>query len=156
MENKKNSSITSYILYAVSILCSLVGILIYRFLPVSKLANSIEHSGMDAVYALITSPVLAFFALVLFVLSFGMIIKKFSAGPVKNIIVGASGVTAAGLIFNFIAALLFLLKQNKLGFVAPIYDTVWETLLSVMAFVLVFKFILFVFEILADKGIIKK
>lgn len=155
MENKKDNSTIGFIFYAVSVVLSLASILVYRFLPVSEFANGIEHSGAEAVRVLLLSPVSAVLAVVFFAISFIKLQTSFSAGVLKKIQIGVSGFTFLGLVYNFVASLLFFLKQNKLGFVAPVYDTVWETLLTVMAVFFAVQCILLIFEILCSKGIIK-
>lgn len=155
MENKINKNNGGLIFTVVSVICSLVSVLVYRFLPESNLANGIEHSGMDAVYALIASPVFAFLALAFFAVGCIKLHKALTHTFPKLAVIGTFAVISLGLVFNFISSLLYLLKQNKLGFVAPVDGTVWDTLLTVMAVMLSLQCILCIVEVLSAKGIIK-
>ncbi len=152
--NKINNK--AFILYLISFILYFASYLIYTLIPSSDLANSIEHSGMDAVYVLTASPVLAVLSLGVFV-AFCVLNKNY----LENLINKKIFVIAA-VIFTFLIAvsvcfsISFVISQYKLGFTAPINDTKWETYSVCMLFVTVIEFVSLVLFVFAMKGKLTK
>lgn len=129
-DNKLNSS-KIVVLNAISFMFALIGMLIYKLIPVSDLANGIEHSPKDALYALLISPIAFFTAAFLF----GLIFKDFKLLQEridKAILIPVGLIGEGSLIFSFISTLVFCVDEFKLGFVAPVDGTVWATIGTVI------------------------
>lgn len=119
---KKNCGAIYYALTSVGMLLSIVADVIYWYIPVSDLANGIEHSGMDAVYVLFAGGVLGVIALGVYIA--GSFIDKaiVSNSVVQKIIFGIS---AATLLITAVINFAFAIYCSSLGFVAPVTSTVW-------------------------------
>lgn len=101
--------------------------LTYTIVPVSDLANSVDHSGMDAVYVLTAAPVFAAISLVLLVLT--LLLNKdylFKLSD-KRIIFGVFGLNAAMVIISIVFSIIFVVSQYDLGFTAPVDGTIYES-----------------------------
>lgn len=125
-ENAIKKSDKTLLLAAVSIILLLGAYLTYTIVPVSELANGIDHSGMDAVYVLTLSPVLAFLSLIMLALTL-FINKGYLLDLLDNRIVFAGfGTAAAMTVISIVFSIIFVASQYDLGFTAPIDGTVYE------------------------------
>lgn len=120
---------------------ALIGTLIYKILPVSNLANGVEHSPKDALFALIISPIAFLVATVLFCLIFKDF-KMLQTCIDKVVLIPVGLISAASLAFSFITSIAFVIDQFKLGFVAPTDGTKWATLGTVIIILTVLLFII--------------
>lgn len=122
---KKNCGAIYYVMTSVGILLSIIADIIYWYIPVSDLANGIEHSGMDAVYVLFGGGVCAVVALGIYIA--GSFIDKaiVSNSVVQKIIFGLS---VATLLVTAAVNFAFAIYSSSLGFVAPVTSTVWYDL----------------------------
>ncbi len=132
MENKHAYSRKKMILFPLAFFISLGSLLICRYLPTSDFANSIERSGMDGVYAFISSPVLALFCVG--VLIFAMAMNRGAFVPVlgKKVYAVLEVLFTALFTFGFASSLAYLIYQWKLGFLAPFDGTMYQTLHDIM------------------------
>lgn len=125
-ENAKHNCGAAYIASAsAGIVLTAVAVFLYMYVPVSELANGIEHSGKDALYLLAVSPVCALISAVAYTVG-GLTDKAL----VKNSVVQLVIFIVSALLLLFIcgtsAAMFF--EQLSLGFVAPTDGTVWSAL----------------------------
>ena len=153
-ETKLNSSKT-VALSAISFVFALIGTLIYQFLPVSNLANGVEHSPKEALYVLVISPLAFFAAIVLF----GIVFKDYKV--LKNhidkvILIPFGLISATSLLFGFASSLAFTIDQFLLGFVAPINGTKWATIGTVIIVSTVLLFIITLCNVYILKVRLKK
>ncbi len=102
-----------------------VSVFLYKYAPVSEIANSIEHSGKDGFYLLAGSPVCAFLAAVAYIVG-GLTDKALVKNSVVQLVIFI--VSAVLLVFVFSTSTAMFFSQLSLGFVAPLGDTVWNTL----------------------------
>ncbi len=139
-DNKLNNN--KLVLFnAVSFVFALIGTLIYQLIPVSDLANGIEHSPKDALYILLLSPIAFLVATIFFVLIFKDF-KLLQAFIDKVVLIPVFFVGAASLAFSFISSLMFTIDQFKLGFVAPADGTKWATIGTVIIVLTVILFLI--------------
>ncbi len=122
-ENKINKKIV--VPYFASFLFLLASYLFYTIVPVSDLANSVEHSGMDAVYLLTCSPVFAFLALLALALALFIDLKYLVKHPMKILLISGFSLLCVFILVSAIFSVIFVSSQYKLGFTAPINDTVY-------------------------------
>ncbi|MBE6774625.1 MAG: hypothetical protein E7543_00345 [Ruminococcaceae bacterium] len=102
-----------------------VSVFMYKFVPVSDIANSIEHSGKDALYLLALSPVCALVAAVAYIVG-GLTDKALVKNSVVQLVIFIVSAVLSVFVCATSAAMFF--DQLSLGFVAPLGDTVWNTL----------------------------
>ncbi len=113
--------------YLLSFIFLFASYLIYTTVPVSDIANSVEHSGMDAVYILISSPVCAFVSLVLLLVTFIINFKHMIQQKFKVLYISEFALLSIFVLVSTVFSVMFVVSQFKLGFTAPINDTVWHT-----------------------------
>ncbi len=144
MENKQPYSRKKMLLFPLGCFISLASLLIYRYLPASDFANSVERSGMDGVYAFISSPVLALVALGVFALAMMKNKDTYTALLGKTVYSVLGVGFPAVFAYGFVSSLAYLIFQWKLGFLAPFDGTVYQTLHDVMliALMLIITFLL--------------
>lgn len=142
--------------YLISFLLLLASYLIYTIVPVSDLANSVEHSGMDAVYLLTVSPVAAFVSLTLLVIAFIINKQYLTELLTKKVTITAFAVTALLILISFILSVLFVISQYQIGFTAPFGGTKWESYNTFILVSCIIEFISLVLLTLRMKGIIPK
>lgn len=142
--------------YLLSFLLLLASYLIYTIVPVSGLANSVEHSGMDAVYFLTASPVAAFISLVLLMVAFISNKKYLTELLTKKVAIIAFSVTALLILISIILSVLFVVSQYQIGFTAPFSGTKWESYNIFILVSCIIEFISLVLLTLRMKGIIPK
>lgn len=109
----------------VSNILSAVAICIYTFLPNSEFANSLDVPAKNALWVLTISPVLAGIATLLYAI---MLLKNLPKGSGMIKAQVASVVYLLSSVFIFIGALAYTINQWSLGFVAPTYDTIFESI----------------------------
>ncbi len=139
-----------------SFLLLLASYLIYTVVPVSELANSVEHSGMDAVYLLTASPVAAFISLVLLMVAFIPNKKYLTELLTKKVTICAFLVASLLIVISFIFSVLFVVSQYKIGFTAPFDGTKWESYNVFILVSCIIEFISFVLLTFRMNGIIPK
>lgn len=122
---KKNCGAAYIVSASVSFALIIAGIFIYWYIPVSDIANSIEHSAKDALYLLAISPVCTLIAAILYLVG-GLTDKAL----VRNSVVQRVIFIVSEIILFFITAVssAMFFSQLSLGFVAPVDGTVWNTL----------------------------
>ena len=125
--SKQLFSVKTLILGLSSWILLLASYLTYTIIPVSDLANSVDRSGMDAVYVLTAAPVFAAISLILLALT--MLLNKDYLFKLtdKKIILTAFGINAIMTIISLIFSIIFVVSQYDLGFTAPIDGTVYES-----------------------------
>lgn len=153
-ENKIKTKL--YIPYLFSLILSLTSYLIYTLIPVSNLANSVEHSGMDAVYVLTVSPIAGLLSLVLFVVSYILNKNHLNSLLSKPLTIGAYAVITVMILISTVFSVMFVVSMYQLGFTAPINGTKWQSYSIFMLVSLIMQLVSFILLILADKGIILK
>lgn len=151
-ENKIKTK--AFIPYLFSFILILAAYLVYTIVPSSELANSIEHSGMDAVYVLTAAPILSFSALVLSVLSYALNRKYLNELLSKQIAFAGCAVITFMLLLCTYFSISFVVSQYQLGFTAPINDTKWESYGIFMLVACIIQFISMILLALKMKGII--
>lgn len=125
-DNKLNKKII--IPYCFALLFSLAAYLIYTLVPVSDIANSVEHSGMDAVYILTASPVCAFIALISLCLALIFNFKQLGNNKSSKLILSLSAILPVAFsVASAVFCTMFTVSQYQLGFTSPIDDTQWYT-----------------------------
>ncbi|MBQ7116804.1 MAG: hypothetical protein IJN88_01185 [Clostridia bacterium] len=135
-EHVKQNCGAAYMVTAVfALLLVAVSVFLYKYVPVSEIANSIEHSGKDALYLLAGAPVCAFLAAVAYIVG-GLTDKALVKNSVVQLVIFI--VSAVLLVFVCATSAFMFFDQLSLGFVAPLGDTVWNTLgtLNIIAAVL--------------------
>lgn len=142
--------------YLLSFLLLSASYLVYILVPVSDLANSIEHSGMDAVYLLTVSPILALVSLAL-LLSAYVINKQYLNKLLSvQVAVAAFSVNLLFVAVSLIFSVLFVVSQYQIGFTAPLNGTKWESFGIFILVSCVIEFISLVLLTLKMKGFIRK
>ncbi len=123
---KQPFSVKALIFALVSWVLLLGSYLTYTIIPVSDLANGIEHSGMDAVYVLTVSPVLVFASLIMLALTLFLNKDYLFKLTDSKIMLIAFGINAVMTIISIVFSIIFVVSQYDLGFTAPINGTVYE------------------------------
>ena len=148
---KINGKLSVVLAYAGS-LFSLAALLVFKILPTSDFANSIEHSGMDAVWVLTICPVFALLGAVCFMISF---LKDYKAWQdfttAKPLITGAAIACAVFFILNLYVYFSYYFNQVSLGFVAPYDGTIYKTYEIFVTVITVNQFILSTIAAIAIK-----
>ncbi len=125
-ENAKHNCGAVYIATAsVALVLIVAGVFLYEYVPVSDIANSIEHSGKDGLVFLAFSPISAFVAFVTYLVG-GLTDKALVKNSVVQLVIFIVSAVLLAFICATSAAMFF--RQFSLGFVAPLGDTVWSTL----------------------------
>ena len=147
---KLNSKSTITLAYAGSLL-SLAALLIFKFLPTSELANGIQYSGTDALWALALCPLLAVLGAVCFMGSFLKDYKQWQDMFSKTNFSAAT--VACGIIFviNIVVYLSLFIKYFRLGFVAPYTNSSYELYEIFVIIMTIHQFILSTFAAIAVK-----
>lgn len=120
---------------------SLIGALIFNLLPNSELANGIQYSGEDALWALVFSPVLFFIGGAGFITSMLLDMKNWKKTLHDIAIYIYISAFAFAVIFNFAVSLSYFVTQLSLGFVAPFDGLVYEKAAIVMIIFVIWQFI---------------
>ncbi len=125
-ENAKHNCGAAYIATAsAGILLVAVSVFLYKYVPVSDIANSIEHSAKDGLYLLAVSPLSALVAFIAYLVG-GLTDKALVKNSVVQLVIFIVSAVLLAFICGTSAALFF--SQLSLGFVAPPDGTVWSTL----------------------------
>ena len=122
--NKNKSIVLSF----TGSLLSLAALLIFMLLPSSELANGIQHSSTDAFWVLAFAPVLSLSGSAGFTYALTKNFKQLEKILPKPAVLCAGAVLCLLMAGSFIVYLSYLIKQFKLGFVAPYGGTVYESL----------------------------
>ena len=122
--NKNKSIVLSF----TGTLFSLAALLIFILLPSSELANGIQHSGTDALWVLVFAPVLSLFGSAGFLYALTKNLKQLEKFLPKPAVLCVEAVLCLLAVGSFVVYLTYLIKQFKLGFVAPYGGTVYENL----------------------------
>lgn len=130
--------------------------IIYISIPTSDLANSIEHSGMDAVYVLTVSPVAAILALIFFILSYVLNRDYLNSLLSKPVATVGYAVLTIMILISAIFSVSFVASQYSLGFTAPINGTVWHSYSIFILISCIINLIALILLTLAMIGIISK
>lgn len=107
---------------------SVAAFIIFTVLPSSELANGIQYSGTDALWVLALTPAFSLVGAANFLYAFLKNHKLWSRILSKTIVLSASLILGAMMIFNFAVYAAYFFDQFKLGFVAPFGGTVYESL----------------------------
>ena len=125
-ENAKHNCGAAYIATAcVALVLIIVSVFLYKYVPVSDIANSIERSGRDGLIFLAFSPVCAFIAFASYLVG-GLTDKALVKNSVVQLVIFIVSAVLLAFVTATSAAMLF--QMLPLGFVAPLGDTVWSTL----------------------------
>ncbi len=125
-ENAKHNCGAAYIVTAsVALVLIVVSVVVYMYVPVSDIANSIEHSGKDGLTFLAFSPICAFIAFVAYLIG-GLTDKALVKNSVVQLVIFIVSAVLLAFVCAVSAGMFF--TQLPLGFVAPLGDTVWGTL----------------------------
>ena len=133
----------------ISAVLSAVSTVIFAVLPNTGYANSLSVPAENALWVLTVSPVIAFIGLMLYSLAF---FKNFPKGDGMTKALVLSLICFAASVFVFGGALAYTINQWTLGFVAPTYDTPFETVKTVMIIAVCLK-VLFGVSIVKTKRI---
>jgi hypothetical protein len=123
---KFNRKLTIVLAYAGALL-ALAALLIFKILPTSELANGIQYSGTDALWVLVTCPVLAVLGAVCFMSSFLKDSKIWQSYLSEPVLMGATIACGIVLAINLYVYFSYTIDQFSLGFVAPYAGTKYET-----------------------------
>ncbi|MBR6568399.1 MAG: hypothetical protein IKK60_07075 [Clostridia bacterium] len=125
-ENAKHNCGAAYIATAcVALVLVIISVILYEYVPVSDIANSIERPGKDGVIFLAFSPVCSLVAFVAYLVG-GLTDKALVKNSVVQLVIFIVSAVLLAFITATSAALFF--EMNSLGFVAPLDGTVWSTL----------------------------
>lgn len=125
-ENVKQNCGPAYMVTAsLGLVLIILSVFMYKFVPVSDIANSIEHSAKDGLYLLAVSPACALVAAVAYIVG-GLTDKALVKNSVVQLVIFI--VSAVLLVFVCATSAAMFFDQLSLGFVAPLGDTVWSTL----------------------------
>ncbi len=125
-ENAKHNCGAAYIATAsVALVLVIISVVLYEYVPVSDIANSIEHSGKDGLIFLAFSPLSAFVAFVAYLVG-GLTDKALVKNSVVQLVIFIVSAVLLAFVCAVSAAMFF--SQFSLGFVAPLGDTVWSML----------------------------
>ncbi len=132
---KQNCGAAYMVTAIISLVFVIASVFLYKFVPVSGIANSVEHSAKDGLIFLVFSPVCAFVAAVAYIVG-GLTDKALVKNSVVQLVIFI--VSALLLVFVCVTSASLFFEQMSLGFVAPLDDTVWATLgtLNIIAAVL--------------------
>ncbi len=122
---KHNCGAAYYVTASLGILLAAVSVFLYEYVPVSDIANSIEHSGKDGLYLLAVSPICALVAFAMYMIG-GLTDKALVKNSVVQLVIFIVSAVCLAFICGVSAAMFF--SHLSLGFVAPLGDTVWSTL----------------------------
>lgn len=135
---KKNCGAAYYVSVSVCFFLILLSMIIFWYIPVSDIANSVDHPAKLGVWLFSVSPVCAVISFVAYLVG-GLTDKAL----VKNSVVQRV-IFIVSAVFLFIVAgvtVAALCNQIALGFVAPFAGTVWfkpgviATVLSIVFFI---------------------
>ncbi len=135
--NKTKTAVLAFL----GALVALAGLLIFNLLPVSDLANSVEHSAKDAVLVLAASPACFLIGGIIYLAAFTKDYKAWKNFLSAPMVLSATVIFAATFIFNCAVSLSFFLSQNALGFVAPFNGLIYEPLSIIMTVIVILDFI---------------
>ena len=125
-ENVKHNCGAAYMAVAiVGLVFAVLSAVLYEYVPVSDIANSIEHSAKDGLYLLALSPVCALVAAVAYIVG-GLLDKALVKNSVVQLVIFI--VSAVLLVFTFAVSVAMFFNQLSMGFVAPLDGTVWSSL----------------------------
>lgn len=125
-EHVKQNCGAAYMVTAIIALVMVVAaVVLYKFVPVSDIANGIEHSAKDGLIFLAFSPVCAFIAATAYIVG-GLTDKALVKNSVVQLVIFI--VSAVLLVFVTGTSVAMFFEQMSLGFVAPLDGTVWATL----------------------------
>lgn len=125
-EHVKQNCGAAYMVTAIlALIFVFVSVFLYNFVPSSDIANSIDHSAKDGLVFLAASPVCAFIAAVAYIVG-GLTDKALVKNSVVQLVIFI--VSAVSLVFVCAVSVSMFFDQLSLGFVAPLGDTVWNTL----------------------------
>ena len=110
---------------AIGLVLVIASAFLYKYVPVSDIANGIEHSAKNGLIFLAASPICAFFAAVAYIVG-GLTDKALVKNSVVQLVIFIVSAVLLVFICGTSAAMFFY--QLSLGFVAPLGDTVWNTL----------------------------
>lgn len=131
-ENVKLHCGAEYIAVAsVAFVLTVVSVILYNYVPVSDIANGIEHSAKDGLIFLAFSPVCVLVAAIAYIIG-GVNEKAIVKNSVVQLVIFI--VSSVLLLFIFLTSVAMFFEQLSLGFVAPLTDTVWEKLGTVNIF----------------------
>ncbi len=122
---KQNCGAAYMITASLGLVLIIASVVLYKFVPVSDIANGIEHSAKDGLLLLAASPICAFVAAVAYIVG-GLTDKALVKNSVVQLVIFI--VSAVLLVFVFSTSVALLFEQMSLGFVAPLDNTIWETL----------------------------
>ena len=122
---KHNCGAAYYATASAGFLMVAVCIVIYYLVPVSDIANSVNHSVDRAFYLLALSPLSALAACAAYITG-GLTDKALVKNSVVQLVIFIVSSVLLAFICAVSAAMFF--DQLSLGFVAPFDGTVWETL----------------------------
>lgn len=129
-EKAKHNCGAAYLATAsAALLFIIAGIFFYHYVPVSDIANSIEHSAKDGLYFLSLSPICSLIAAVAYIVG-GLTDKALVKNSVVQLVIFIVSAVITVFILATCAAMFF--SQLSLGFAAPIDGTSWDTLGKVM------------------------
>lgn len=135
-ENAKHNCGAAYIATAsAGIVLVILSVFLYKYVPVSEIANGIGHSAKEGFFLLAVSPVCALLAVIAYLVG-GLTDKALVKNSVVQLVIFIVSSVLLVFICGTSAAMFF--QQFSLGFVAPHGDTVWNTLgnINVVAAVL--------------------
>ncbi|MBQ3136227.1 MAG: hypothetical protein IJB74_01975 [Clostridia bacterium] len=128
-ERAKQNCGAAYIIAAtLALVLIAVSVILYKYVPVSDIANGIEHSAKDGLFFLAASPVCALIAAVVYIIG-GLTDKALVKNSVVQLVIFI--VSAVLLVFVCGTSAAMFFYQMSLGFVAPLGDSVWNVLGSV-------------------------
>lgn len=153
-ENKINKKLFSFSFLGLILITA--SYLIYTVIPQSDLANSIDRSGMDAVYVLTLSPVFALLAVILLAVSYFTEKKYIESIIPAPIAICTYAVTGISAVISVVFSVMFVISQYGLGFTAPIDGTVWESRASAILISCIIHLIFTAFVFINMKGVIFK
>lgn len=131
-ENVKQNCGAAYMVTAIlGLVFVVVSVFLYKFVPVSDVANSVEHSAKAGLYFLAASPLCALIAAVAYIVG-GLTDKALVKNSVVQLVIFI--VSAVALVFVCAVSAALFFDQLSLGFVAPLGDTVWNTLGNINIF----------------------
>ncbi len=122
---KQNCGAAYMVTASAGLVLIIVSIFLYKYVPVSDVANGIEHSAKDGLYLLAGSPVCALVSLIAYIVG-GLTDKALVKNSVVQLVIFI--VSAVCLAFVSVTSAAMFFEQLSLGFVAPLDNTVWSTL----------------------------
>ncbi len=122
---KQNCGAVYMVTASIGLVLILASVVLYKYVPVSDIANGIEHSAKDGLIFLAVSPVCALIAVIAYIVG-GLTDKSLVKNSVVQLVIFI--VSAVLLVFVCGTSAAMFFNQLSLGFVAPLGDTVWNTL----------------------------